>query len=156
MGLFSNIFLLYLCIAIACIFYNPSLVIGESLSTISWLNIDINHTTNEPYFVSTSTYNDDATKDTPSNTSVFNRMLSDGRDVSGDIISGVGNFFMSVIDPIWQVIKFVGLLFKILFAPIIILTSAELGIPIFIAFAIGIPINFLGLLSLIMLIRGYS
>jgi hypothetical protein len=147
MGLFNNIFLLYLCVTIACLFYQPSLVMdgGASSTFLGWFNIDYNMTTNEPNIVN-NTFSSGVQSES-------DRLLSEGRSISGDI-TGVGGFFLSLIDPVWQVVKFLGLIFSVLFAPLIILST--LSAPAIITFGLGIPFTFLGILSLIMIIRGYS
>lgn len=149
MGLFNNVFLLYVCITIACLFYQPQLVFTaseDSATILGFWDYGINATTNEPYLTSHSAYDNRTNEATA-------RMLGEGREASQDN-TPLGSIFITVIDVLFNIIKFIGLIFNILFAPVIILS--HIGVPSYILFGLGLPLNFLGLISIVFIIRGYN
>ena len=144
MGFFNNMALLYICMIIACMFYNPYLVIGEGKtgSTLDFFNtgIDVNE---NPYVInglSNSTNQANA------------QLLQEGRDGTND--NSPLQTFLYVIDTTWNAIKWIALFSLNLFAPILLLIN--MGAPYYIVFTIGVPLVFMGLLSIIMIIRGYN
>lgn len=145
MGLFNNMALLYVCVLISCMFYNPQLVVGDSPtahSVLDFFNVQVD--ANKSVSISNSFSN------TINESS--DRMLSEGRSIDKD--NNPLQSFLMLIDTTWNTIMFIALFFRFLFAPIIILNS--LLVPSFITFTFGVPFVFLGLVSIIMIIRGYA
>lgn len=146
MGLFNNMALLYVCVLISCMFYNPALVVGDSptaQSVLGFFNIQVD--SNNSAHISSGTFSNSTSEAT-------DRMLSEGRSVDKD--NNPLQSFLMLIDTTWNTIMFITLFFRFLFAPIIILNA--LLVPSFIVFTFGVPFVFMGLVSIIMIIRGYS
>lgn len=148
MGLFSNMAILYLCIAIAISFWQPTLVLGNSpqaQSVLNFFNVGIDDSGNP---MVASTWNNQTSD-------ASDRLLAQGRQNDKD--NSAVNIFLSIIDVTWNTIVYISLFFRVLFAPLIILLSpAMAGIPTALVFVIGIPLVFMGLLSIIMIIRGVN
>lgn len=147
MGLFNNIALLYICVLIASMFYNPALVVGETpvaSSIMGFFNVNVDNSTQEPLVVDYAFTN--------MTTDASGRLLSEGRSTDRD--NNPIQSFLMLIDTTWNAVKFIELFFRFLFAPIIILSV--LAAPSFIIFTLGVPLVFLGLISIIMIIRGYA
>ena len=146
MGLFNNLALLYICVLIASMFYSPVIVLGTSSSARSILNFfDIGvDSSNSPVLnqMNFSSTTSDASS----------RLLAEGRSTDKD--NTLLQSFLSLIDTLWNAIKFIELFFRFLFAPLIVLSS--MNAPSFIIFTIGVPFVFSGLVSIIMIIRGYA
>ena len=146
MGLFNNLALLYICVLIASMFYSPVIVLGTSPSARSILNFfDVGvDSSNSPVLnqMNFSSTTSDASS----------RLLAEGRSTDKD--NSPLQSFLSLIDTLWNAIKFIELFFRFLFAPLIILSS--MNAPSFIIFTIGVPFVFSGLVSIIMIIRGYA
>lgn len=146
MGLFNNVALLYICVLIASMFYNPALIVGETPvvdSIMGFFSVGID-ADNDVYLQEHAFANltDDATS----------RLLEEGRSVDKD--NNPLQSFLMLIDTTWNAIKFIELFFRFLFAPVVILSA--LSAPSYITFTLGVPFVFLGLLSIIMIIRGYA
>lgn len=148
MGLFSNMAILYLCITIAVCFWEPSLVLGHSpqaQSVLNFFNVDVDSSGNPTVGTTWNNSTDDAS----------GRLLAQGRQNDKD--NSPVNIFLSIIDVTWNVIVYISLFFRVLFAPLVILLSpAMIGVPAVIVFGLGIPITFMGLISIIMIIRGVN
>lgn len=151
MGLFTNIFLFYMCVSVACVFYDPNLILGETPvteSVVSFFSTEVDVNGNP---VLNDVLNNEFS--TGNNISAEDRLLGEGRTTDRDSTAST-NIFLSVIDPIWNALGYIELFFRLLFSIPIIL--AAVNAPYVIVWIFGVPASFLGLLSLIAMIRGFS
>ena len=145
MGFLEKGLIIYLCLAIACVFWQPSIIFEGSEqgnSVLSFIGINsYNQTTNEPII--------DPVGSTSNDVNNSNSQLSTSRTSE----TSLGNF-QFIVDPIFNAFGWVNLFFKVLFSPWIIFTSPQMGnapLPIFFIYAV--PIIFITLIGIIFFIR---
>ena len=147
--------LIYLFIALAMVFAYPQAIFNGNTpadnTVLSWFNLALNTTcTNVPgqtdfsncVYIPNSASQFSNT--VGNNTNTFTTPSSPSS--SGSIIG--------FLDPVFQVFSWVGLFFKIIFSPIILLTSGVMvGAPTALILLFGIPLVFLMIIGLITFIR---
>lgn len=149
MGMIDKILLLYLCISIACAFWQPQIVFGTQNNAIStFFQLDYNTTTgnpNLPTCVGNNCYSNalNNAQVTGGNQtlieSVFNQLTT------------ATNFF---IDALNNVLSFFKVIFNIVFAPWVIFTSPEMnGLPSAVFYIIAVPLSLLLLIAFINWVR---
>lgn len=147
MGFLQRGLLIYLCIAIAVCMTMPSVLFNGNTpaenSVLSWFNLVY-----DPVTDTVTMGNTTASTNIASGTAGFETPSSPSS--SGSLIG--------FIDPVFQVFSWVKLIFKVIFSPLILLTSPALvgGSPILanaLMFIIGIPLVFLTIVGLIIWIR---
>lgn len=134
MALFDKIVLIYVCIAVACIFYRPDIIIGEQNEGIlSVLNINqIN--------LSNLNWSTDAS-------SAESSLFRTGSDAASNPIQ-------SFIDGLLNGLEYIKIFWRAIFSPFYILFT--IGIPNTLLWIIAIPLIMLMLLGIILAIRGLS
>jgi hypothetical protein len=145
MGFLQRGLLLYLAIAIAMVFAAPTIVFNgdnpKDATFLSWFNIHMD-ANNSPVLSTNNTLGQ--------GTNGAGSGLVDAKPPS----SGLSIF--GFIDPIWQVWEWMGVIFKALFSPVVVLTSPSLALPTPILFVFVIPLTFMFIIGLIMWIRGVT
>lgn len=144
MGFFQRGLLIYLCIAIAIAMTMPSAIFNGNTpadnTVLSWFNLNYNSTSGNITMQNTT-----AASGLP--TGSFQTPTSPASSSS----------IIGFIDPIYQVFSWVGTVFKVLFSPIILLTSPAVAGDSTIAsgllFIIGIPAVLLMIVGLLVWIR---
>jgi hypothetical protein len=133
----SKMVLIYVCIAIGCIFWQPTLVLGDSKQAETVLNL----------------FNIDMTNYQTLNN--FNHSSSASSE--GFLSKGVPNqgatIILTIIDGLFNVIGYLTLIFRAVFSPVIILFAG--GFPVEIIYIIGVPVVVLFIISLVREVRGY-
>lgn len=133
----SKILLIYACIAIACIFWRPDIVIGDSpqaSSILSLLNIDSSNY---------ETLTNINTSDNTELSSVFGK----GQESTGN------NIFLTIIDGLFNVMGYIEIIFRAIFSPVMIMTAG--GFPIQLVYVFGIPLTIMFIISVVRFVRGY-
>ena len=156
MGFLQRGLLIYLTIAIAVCLTMPSIIFNNNgnpaeRSVLSFFNMDYDNSTGDFAITSTTT-----SSNLDSGTSGFTQPSSPSS--SGSLLG--------FIDPVFQVFNWIGIFFKVLFSPIILLTSPELSagagvLPTALLFIIGLPLVLMMLVGLVSLglriwVRGVS
>jgi hypothetical protein len=151
MGFLQRGLLIYLTIAIAVCMTMPSVIFDNpnnaaERSVLSFFNLELNSTTGLVQTSSTTTSDTIA-----SGTDGFTKPSSPSS--SGSLLG--------FIDPVFQVFEWIGLFFKVLFSPIILLISpAAAGSAVLsnaLLMIIGIPLVFMMIVGLVIWIRsGFS
>lgn len=147
----DKILLLYVCISIACAFWQPGIIFNnpqgdDTLQT--FFNLGYNSTTNQPSLPTCAGNNcwgsDFNQLETPNGNQTF-------LDRIFNKISTITNFF---VDALNNVISFIQIIFRIAFAPWIIFTSEDMRIlPPAFFWAIAVPLALLFLVAFINWIR---
>ena len=145
MGFLERGLLLYLGIAIALCFAAPQVIFTSGStadnSVLGWFNMGYNETDGSVYSITSS--NSFSTTANSSSTSF----------TSGNTPEAGG--LLGFLDPVFQVFGWIGLIFKVLFSPVVLLTGdAMAGAPTMLFLIIAIPIVFMTLFGLIAWIRG--
>jgi hypothetical protein len=139
MGFFQRGLLLYLCLAIAMAFAAPQVVFnGDSPAEnnlLSWFNVERNVTDN--------------TLSISDNSSFGGAVDTDAEES----FTATKSPLLGALDTLWQVFSWVGVIFKVIFSPIIVLTAPELNMPTAVIFVFAIPLTFLFIVGLIGWIR---
>jgi hypothetical protein len=145
MGFFQRGLLLYLCLAIAMAFAAPQVIFsGNSpadVTLLSWFSVNYDNSTGDISYVNGSS-------------GLQGDAGTNAAESFGASRTTVTGFLSFIIDGLWQVWSWVAAIFKVLFSPIILLTSPDLHIPTPIIFVFAIPLTFLFIIGLIMWIRG--
>lgn len=134
MSLFTRLILLYLCIALACAFWNPSIVFGDSKqaeTVLNFFNINNTNTTN----LNWSSSGDKSTE-----------LFKSGCE-------GAACAIQSFVDPVLNVLGYINLVFNVVFSPFRIMTAV--GMPTTLTLLFTLPLIFMFIISIIMFIRGY-
>ena len=129
--------LLYLCLAVGCVFWQPDIVLGDSKqadSVLNLFNIDLNN------YDDLNTLNHSTSSETSS-------LLSRGVDNQGQ------NILLNVVDGLLNVMGYIILLFNIVFSPIRIMVAG--AFPFEIMYILGIPMVVLFILGVVRFVRGY-
>lgn len=153
MGFLQRGLLLYLCIALAIAFASPQIIFSGNSpaqnTVLSWFNLQLNQSCLVTT-ASTDQSNCIVTSSAQINPYVSN-YSSSFTTPSSPASSGS---LIGFIDPVFQVFSWVGVFFKTLFSPIILLSSpAMAGAPPAIMLLFGIPIVFMLIVGLIIWIR---
>jgi hypothetical protein len=131
--LFEKSLLLYVCIAIACAFWQPNIVFGESKSVnvlSSVFNIDnIDNISNLGYGAESG----------------ISATSLQAKGTEGS------NYFQSLVDGLANVLDFIMAIFRLVFSPFLIMVAGEF--PTIILF-IFIPIIVMMIVGIIQMIRG--
>jgi len=146
MGFLQRGLLIYLCIAIAICMTMPQIIFNGNTpadnSVLSWFNLNYDSTTNSISIGNTTTST--------------NIQSGTDRFLSPTSPSGSGSI-LGFLDPVFQIFTWIPLIFKVMFSPIILLTSAAVTGDAVISSAllliIGIPAVFLMIVGLITWIR---
>jgi len=146
MGFFEKGILIYLLIAVAVSFWQPTIIFnGENPyenNLLSWFNVKINTTTNEIYYDTTEGYEASTEVDQATDEALRIDPIPSGTN------------FLTFLDPIFKVIAFAGIIVKFIFSPIIILTKPQFtGMPVSIILMFAIPLVTLFLVSVFKWIR---
>lgn len=138
MLLWQKMVMLYLAIAIGCTFYNPSIIFNDQSSNMLQL-----------YAFDNSTWNTTNTIGYSSSTAaaVFNATEQGNNPVSTSITNP---FFL--IDALFSVIKFIKIIFAVIFSPFVLMAQTDM--PYQIRFLFGIPLITALIIGLIGFIRG--
>lgn len=151
MGFFQRGLLIYLCLAIAICFAAPSVVFNSGSAAdntvLSWFNLAYNPANcvgqvdqSNCITMTSSVVSDNVGNTTGSFTTITSPSSS------GSLIG--------FIDPVFQVFSWIPLVFKVLFSPIILLSSSAMaGAPPQIMLMFGIPLVFMTIIGLIIWIR---
>lgn len=135
----TRIVLLYLCIAIGCLFWQPNIVLGSSPqanTVLSLFNIDSSN------YLTLNNLNHST-----SGGSQFDNVIKQGNPSSPVTI------ILTIIDGLFNVMGYLILFTRMIFAPVFILTSG--GMPIELVYVFGIPAVVLFIVAIVRLIRGY-
>lgn len=153
MGFFQRGLLLYLCLAIAIAFAAPSVIFHNTnspadMTLLSWFNVNYDNSSGSGDI----TYNQGSSGLQGDAGVQANASFSASRTQANTL----GGFLTFIIDGLWQVWNWITAIFKVLFSPIILLTSPNLNLPTPIIFVFAIPLTFLFIIGLIMWIRGVT
>ncbi len=147
MGLADKMLLLYLCISLAFAFWQPGIVFGLA-TPLSFYNLEYNETQQDFVFRNESIFNEGTDES-------FERLQQQGREDDKD--ANPINQYLWVIDPVWNIIKFLILLVSVIAAPATIMLSAPFaGAPTFILLAFALPTTIMGFIAVAMFIRGVN
>jgi hypothetical protein len=134
----SRAVLLYLCIAIGCLFWQPTLVLGNSKQAETVLNM---------FAINTGDF-----------TNLNNFNLDNSNNVSSNLISqSIPNrgatIILTLIDGLSNAMGYIILIFRAVISPIIIMVSG--GFPYQITYMIGLPLVAMFIIAIVRFIRGY-
>jgi hypothetical protein len=149
MGMFTNALMLYLCLAIALSCAAPTVVFGDGGNSpaqktfLSWFNngnsiYDGSGTNGEGLSISSTKLS----RDLGNATSDFSKPKDIG-----------SNLRMTFIDPIFQIMSWIGLIFIVLGTPIALLSGGLVGAPPILVVILGIPLVFMMLIGIIAFFR---
>ena len=129
--------LIYLCIAIGCLFWQPNLVLGTGRQAETVLNM---FNINNSNAMTLSNFNQSSEL---GQTGLFDKgNANQGNTIILTLIDGLGNALGWLI-----------LIFKAALSPIIIMVNG--GFPIEIAYIVGLPLVVLFIVAVVRAIRGY-
>lgn len=137
MAFWQRMVLLYLAMAIGCAFWQPNIVFDNGETPLSFFNLDAN--------------NWNTTKSLSSNTDLsnsINRATQEGTNQQQVNTAGTTSFnpLNFIIDTTFAIIKFIKMLFNIIFAPFNIMVQGEF--PVEVIYMLGIPIVFMMIIAL--------
>lgn len=148
MGFLEKGLLLYLCLAIAILFWQPSIILGESEQSahiLSVFNIDSVNQTN-------GSIKDLGLPGTLnlSDQTAYDQLTKVGSDTTSTLIQ-------AFIDAVANVMEYVKIFFRIVFSPFVIFTSPQMAdAPAPVLFVFALP-AILGLIvAIILFVRGVS
>lgn len=154
MGFLEKVLMIYLCLAIATSFFNPSIVLSNNnnntTSILGLFDVGYNTTTNEPYVRSSEWGNEEIATELDYTTSA-----TTGGNIFKKAIDATSSFFQWMIDGLANVMNVIKLMAKFAFSPFLLFTHiVKLGAPFQLLFIFAIPLTFMFILAFIRFIRG--
>lgn len=134
--------LLYLCFAIACSFWQPNIIFGEGNVNMLTTMYNFNENSVTPAVVNNSVGFGDTGLNNP------DQMFKSGKEGTSS--------FQWIVDPLGNIIGFIGMFFKALFSPFTIfmyMINPQVGAPVPIMWIFAVPLIFLVFLGFIIFIR---
>lgn len=135
----SRAVLLYLCIAIGCLFWNPSLVLGTSKqaeTVLNMFNVDLTN------YQTLNNFNNSENASTAHDSLISTSIPNRGATIILTLIDGLSNAMGYII-----------LIVRAVFSPVIIMVAG--GFPYQITYMLGIPLVVLFIIAVVRFIRGY-
>jgi hypothetical protein len=131
----TKIVLIYVCIAIACIFWRPDIVLGTSPQASNILSVlNINSTNYNTLTAINSSVNTDS-------------IFAQGQETRTQ------NIFLTIIDGLFNVMGYITILFRVVFSPVMVMTAG--GFPIEFTYMFGIPLVMMFIIAFVRFVRGY-
>lgn len=137
MALWQKMIMIYLAIAIGCAFWQPAIVFNNAETPLSYFDID------------SSNWNTTKTISTSSNLgTAIDRASQEGSNQQPINSGGTTSFnpINFIIDTTYAIIKFVQLLFNIIFAPIDIMVVGLF--PVELIYILGVPLVLMLIISI--------